>query len=91
MFVLCVLHNKDKRQKSGQTGQRSTAKVDIINNKKKSRRGHGYLCCVLYVEAKCRAIKTRKQVRIKERVQENTKKKKKVPNQSVSELWQSKW
>ena len=27
MFVLCVLHSKDKRQKLGQSGQRSTDKV----------------------------------------------------------------
>jgi uncharacterized membrane protein len=27
MFVLCVLYSKDKRQKPGQSGQRSTDKV----------------------------------------------------------------
>jgi hypothetical protein len=34
MFVLCVLYSKDKRQKPGQRGRRTTDKVERENKRK---------------------------------------------------------
>jgi hypothetical protein len=69
MFVLCVLYNKDKRQKPGQSGLRST---DKVQREKESRRGHGFLCSVCCVARtkgkKAMTIRTKNQVRIKYKV-----------------------
>jgi hypothetical protein len=59
MFVLCVLHNKDKKTKPGKLGQRSNKKnpaggVDVC-----------VVCSKYRQTAKCRTIKSNKEVGMK--------------------------
>ena len=68
-FVLCVLYSKDKRQNRGQSGQRSTDKVQTEQkqNKKIPPWAWMFVLCVVSKDkkAKCRTIKTKKQLRKK--------------------------
>ena len=83
--MLCVLYSKDKRQKLGQSGQRSKDKVQKREEKyiKNPRRWHGFSClCVLSKDktAKCRTFKRKKEVRKKNKEGKRNWLKKKPPS-----------